>query len=194
MGILFNRTMTAEATVAGQSEQAQQGLPGATALTGLKRKSVRGGAATVLGQGVGMALQIGTTLVLARLLSPTDYGLQSMVLTLTAFFALFKDAGLSVASVQRETLTREHISTLFWINLALGAFLTTVVAAAGPLLAAFYKEPRLLWITIASASIFLFNSLSIQHKALLDRAMRFSTGVKIDILTATIGSVIAISM
>ncbi len=148
----------------------------------------------MLGQGVGMALQIGTTFVLARLLSPTDYGLQSMVFTVTAFFSLFKDAGLSVATVQRETLTDEHISTLFWINLVLGTALTILVAASGPFLAAFYKEPRLLWLTVASASIFLFNSLSVQHKALLDRAMRFSTSVKIDILSATIGSVIAISM
>ena len=141
-----------------------------------------------------MALQIGTTFVLARLLSPTDYGLQSMVLTLTAFFSLFRDAGLSVATVQRETLTDEQTSTLFWINLGLGAFLTVVVAVSAPFLAAFYKEPRLFWLTVASASIFLFNSLSAQHKALLDRAMRFGTSVKIDFLSATIGSVIAIGM
>jgi len=68
------------------------------------------------------------------------------------------------------------------------------VAATGPLLAAFYKEPRLLWLTIASSSIFLFNSLSVQHKALLDRSMRFGTGVKIDILTATVGSIVAVGM
>ena len=118
-----------------------------------------------------------------------------MVFTLTAFFSLFKDAGLSTASVQHETLTHEQISTLFWINLSLGGFLTIVVAAMAPLLAAtFYRDPRLLWLTVASASIFLFNSLSIQHKALLDRTMRFSTSVKIDILSATIGSAIAIGM
>jgi PST family polysaccharide transporter len=159
-----------------------------------KRRSVRGGTAAVLGQAFSIALQIGTTVVLARLLSPADYGLQAMVITLTGFFSLFKDAGLSVATVQRETLTHEQISTLFWINLGLGTFLTIAVAATGPFLVAFYKEPRLLWLTIASSSIFLFNSLSVQHKALLDRSMRFGTGVKIDILTATIGSVVAVGM
>lgn len=159
-----------------------------------KRKSVRGGAANVIGQGVAMALQVGTTIILARLLSPTDYGLQAMVVTLTGFFSLFKDAGLSVATVQRETLTHEQISTLFWVNIALGVFLTIVVAAMGPVLAAFYKEPRLLWLTVASASVFLFNSLSVQHRALLDRAMRFTTSVKIDVLCCTVGSAIAISM
>jgi O-antigen/teichoic acid export membrane protein len=159
-----------------------------------KQKSVRGGALTLLAQGIGMALQIGTTVILARLLLPTDYGLQSMVFTLTAFFSLFKDAGLSVATVQRDTLTREHISTLFWINIGLGALLTIIVAVAAPLLAAFYKEPRLLWLTVASASIFLFNSLSVQHRALLDRSMRFATNVKIDILCSVISAVIAVGM
>ncbi len=148
----------------------------------------------MVGQGVSMALQIGTTIVLARLLSPTDYGLQSMVLTLTAFFSLFKDAGLSVASVQRENLTHEQASTLFWINLGLGASLMVAVVVSSRFLAVFYREPRLLWITVASSSIFMFNSLSVQHKALLDRAMRFTTSVKIDILSATIGTVVAIGM
>ncbi len=160
----------------------------------LERKSVRGGAVAVLGQGVGMALQIGTTVVLARLLSPADYGLQAMVITLTAFVSLFKDAGLNFATVQCETLTNQQISTLFWINAALGAFLTIVVAAAAPFLAAFYKEPRLLWLTVASASIFLFTSLAAQHRALLDRAMRFSTSVKIDMLCGTVGAAVAIIM
>jgi O-antigen/teichoic acid export membrane protein len=190
----FEGKIVTRPVVSRQNGDAQQGPLGVAPADTLKGKSVRGGAATVLGQGVGMALQIGTTVVLARLLSPTDYGLQSMVLTLTAFFSLFKDAGLSVATVQRESLTHEEISTLFWINLALGALLTIVVVASSPFLAAFYKDPRLLWLTIASASIFLFNSLSVQHKALLDRAMRFSTSVKIDILSATIGSAVAIVM
>jgi O-antigen/teichoic acid export membrane protein len=194
MGDSQRGRMVIETVVSRPNGCGKQDLADVPAATDLKRRSVRGGAATVLGQGVSMALQIGTTFVLARLLSPTDYGLQGMVLTLTAFFSLFKDAGLSVATVQRETLTNEHISTLFWINLALGGFLTIAVAASGPFLALFYKEPRLFWLTVASASIFLFNSLSVQHKALLDRAMRFSTGVKIDILSSTIGSVIAIGM
>ena len=185
---------SSEAAVRRRDGEVLGNLSSSAPAADIKRKSVRGGAATMLGQGFGMALQIGTTFILARLLSPTDYGLQTMVLTLTAIFSLFKDAGLSVATVQRETITREHISTLFWINLALGAVLAILVAASAPFLAAFYKDPRLLWLTVASSSIFLFNSLSVQHKALLDRAMRFSAGVKIDMLSATIGSVIAIGM
>jgi O-antigen/teichoic acid export membrane protein len=172
----------------------QQGIAGISEASELKRKSVRGGAAIVLNQGVVMGLQIVTTIVLARLLSPADYGLQAMVLTLTGFFSLFRDAGLSVASVQRETLSREQVSTLFWINQAIGVSLMIVVAASAPLVAAFYKDPRLYWITIASATIFFLHSLSIQHRALLDRAMRITTSVKIDILACTIGAAVAIVM
>jgi O-antigen/teichoic acid export membrane protein len=159
-----------------------------------KRKSVRGGAAVMFSQCLSLTLQIVTTVVLARLLSPSDYGLQAMILSVTSFFSLFKDAGLSAASVQRETLTQQQISTLFWINVSIGGLLTILVAACGPILVLFFKDSRLLGITIASSTIFFFNSLVVQHRALLDRAMRFTTNVKIDVLSGTIGAVVAIVM
>jgi len=159
-----------------------------------KRRSVRGGAAVIVGQGASMVLQLGTTFILARLLSPSDYGLQGMVFTLTAVLSLFKDAGLSTASVQRDNLTQAQISNLFWINVAIGAFLMALIVALAPLLAKFYREPRLVWITIASSTIFLLSSISVQHNALLNRSMRFGTTVTIDILNAIIGSIVAIGM
>jgi O-antigen/teichoic acid export membrane protein len=175
-------------------DSTQPVIPGDTPVTDFKGKSVRGGAATVIGQGMSMALQTGSTVILARLLSPTDYGLQGMVFTLTGFFSLFKDAGLSVASVQRRDLTHDQISTLFWINVAVGTFLTLVVASMGPLLVIFYKEPRLLGITFVSASVFLLNSLSVQHRALLDRSLRFATTAKVDVLALAISAAVGITM
>lgn len=146
----------------------------------------------MLAQLIGLALQLGTMIILARLLSPSDYGLQSMVLTLTVFMNLFKDAGLSMAAVQREELTDQDLSTLFWINVGWGAFLMILTALMAPLLAAFYREPRLVWITIASATTFFFTSLSLQHGTLLNRAMRFGTNAKISIVTAVFGAAVAI--
>ena len=183
-----------EAATSEQNSGVRQSSLDLPAAAEFKGKSIRGGAASVLGQGVSMGLQIGTTFILARLLSPTDYGLQAMVVTWTGFFSLFKDAGLSVATVQRETLNHEQISTLFWINVGLGGFLMVVVAATGPFIAAFYKDPRLLWITVASATMFLFNSLGVQHRALMDRSMRFTTSVKIEIFSGVSGAAIAIGM
>jgi O-antigen/teichoic acid export membrane protein len=172
----------------------KEALDGIPESSEFKRRSIRGGAATVLGQGFGMVLQVGTLMILAHILSPTDYGLQSMVITLTAFISLVKDAGLNAAAVQHEGLTQELLSTLFWINVALGLLLTALTAAAAPFLAAFYREPRLLWLTVASASTFFFNSLSVQHTTLLNRAMRFGTYAKISLIAAVIGSAIAIVM
>ena len=179
---------------ARQSPEAEEGLTGVTAPGEFKRRSVRGGTAVVLGRGSAAVLQIGTTLILARILSPTDYGLQAMVLTLVNLCSLFQDAGLSSATVQRPTVTNDQISTIFWINVALGAFLTASVASAGPFLVSFYKDPRLLWITVASASVFFFNSLAIQHRSMLNRAMRYTANAKIEITAAVIGSVVAIVM
>jgi O-antigen/teichoic acid export membrane protein len=160
----------------------------------MKERTVRGGVAIILSQGTGAVLQLGTLLVLARLLSPTDYGLQAMVLSLTNLVSLLKDAGLNFSTVNKEDLTHEQVSTLFWINAALGLMLTLVVALASHFLSVFYRDPRLFWITMASSTIFLFNSLSVQHRALLDRSMRFTAGATIDITSGILGTVVAIGM
>jgi O-antigen/teichoic acid export membrane protein len=177
-----------------QSPEAEEGLTGIASAGEFKRRSVRGGTATVLSRGSAAVLQIGTTLVLARILSPADYGLQAMVLTLVNLCSLFQDAGLSSATVQRPTVTNDQISTVFWINVSLGAFLTAAVASAGPFLVSFYKDPRLLWITVASASVFFVNSLAIQHRSMLNRAMRYTANAKLEITAAVTGSVVAIVM
>src|SRR5437879_4979849 len=148
---------------------------GTTNISGLKQKSIRGGAITVLAQGLKFGLQTGSTVILARLISPQDFGLQGMVVAMMGFLGLFRDAGLSVATIQRDAITHEQTSTLFWINVGLGALLAALAAATAPALVTFYKEPRLFWVTIVSATAFLFNSLAVQHQALLYRRMRFVT-------------------
>ena len=67
----------------------------------LKRRTVRGATATFVGQGTKFLLQIGSTMVLARLLTPDDFGLVAMVTVITGFLYMFKDMGLSDATVQK---------------------------------------------------------------------------------------------
>ncbi len=163
-------------------------------LADLKRRSVRGGFATLTAQGVKFVVQTATTMVLARLLSPQDFGLQGMVVVVTGFLTIFQDAGLGMATVQRLEVTHEQTSTLFWINVALGAVLTILCVAAAPLLVAFYHEPRLYWVAVISGTTFLFTGLAAQHGALLQRGMRFLTQAKISVLSLTIGSAVGIVM
>jgi O-antigen/teichoic acid export membrane protein len=161
---------------------------------GLKRSSVRGGIVTLGAQAVKFSLQTGSMIVMARLLTPKDFGLQGMVLTLTGFLGLFRDGGLSAATVQRKVITHEQLSTLFWINVGVGFGLAGIAMASAPVLVYFYKEPRLFWITMASGSAFLFNGVAAQYAALLQREMRYSTIAKIDIIGLALASGAGIAM
>src|SRR5262245_6632160 len=82
-------------------------------LTNLKGRTISGGFVTVLAQGFQMALNLLSTVVLARLLTPKDFGLVAMVTTVTGFLRIFQDAGLSTATVQREGITHTQVSNLF---------------------------------------------------------------------------------
>src|SRR5262249_32138160 len=136
------------------------------------RKSLRGGAITVLAQGIRFAVQTATVMLLARLLTAEDFGLQGMVVALTGFLGLFRDAGLGTATVQRAQVTEAQISTLFWINAGVGAGLAVLSLVLAPALVAFNHEPRLYWIAVVSGVAFLFSGMAAQHQALLMRALR----------------------
>jgi O-antigen/teichoic acid export membrane protein len=158
----------------------------------LKGKTIRGGLARLCAQGVSFLLRVGSLMVLARLLSPKDFGLVGMVTAFTGVLTLFRDFGLSSAAIQRTTVTEEQISTLFWINTLLGALLGVVAVAMAPALAAFYHEPQLFGVTAILAAGFLFNAAGIQHSALLQRQMRFTVLAVISVVSLIVGTAIAI--
>jgi PST family polysaccharide transporter len=158
----------------------------------LRGRSVRGGAMMMMAQGASFVLGLGSVAILARLLTPADFGLIAMVTAITGFVGMFKDAGLSMATVQREHVTHEQISTLFWINIALSLVLVAVVAALAPAIAWFYGQPRLLWIALAVGGTFLISGLTIQHQALLQRQMRFGVLAGINVTAVAAGVAAAI--
>lgn len=160
----------------------------------LKERTLRGGFAKVCAQGASFILRIGSLMVLARLLDPKDFGLVGMVTVVTGVFSLFKDAGLSMATVQRATITNEQVSTLFWINMLVGAILGLLSLAIAPILVSFYQEPRLFWVTAALATGFLFNAAGVQHSALLQRQMRFTTLSAIEIISLVASVAVGIGM
>lgn len=160
----------------------------------LMRRLVQGGAVTLVAQGLKFGLRMGTTMILARLLAPGDFGVQGMVLTVTGFLGLFRDAGLSLATVQRDAITHEQTSTLFWINVGMGVVLALLLWAVAPALAGFYREPRLQQVAMVSALAFLFNGLAVQHLALLQRNMRFVALAAIDIASLVTSALVGIAM
>ncbi len=158
----------------------------------LKGRSVRGGTITIISQGCKFVLQTISTVVLARLLIPADFGLIAMVTAITNFALVFRDLGLSTATVQKAEINHEQVSTLFWINAAIGLMVTLAVIAAAPLVSRFYGEPRLMPIAIALSATFLLGGLAVQHQAMLQRHMRFLAIGLIEIISMAISIAAAI--
>ncbi len=145
----------------------------------LRGRSVRGGLWTVSSQGATFLIGSVATVVLARLLAPADFGLVAMVTAITGLGQAFADLGLSEATIQSQEINQNQVSTLFWINVAVGFTLTLITAALAPVLTWFYREPRLMDLTFLLSLTFLICGLRVQHEALLKRRMRFlSLGIR----------------
>jgi len=158
----------------------------------LKQLTIRGGLARIAAQAATFVIRGGSLMILARLLGPKDFGLVGMVTAFTGVLILLRDFGLSSAAIQRATVTEEQISTLFWINLLVGTLLGFLTVAMAPFIAAFYHEPRLFAVTAALAAGFVFNAAGVQHSALLQRQMRFTTMAAIGVFSLLVGNAIAI--
>jgi O-antigen/teichoic acid export membrane protein len=155
----------------------------------LARRAGVASVASVYGNGV---LQIAGAIVLARLLTPEDFGLVAIVMVLTRFAPLLIDFGLGDATVQKNQITQHQASTLFWLSSGIGLALALGLAVCGPLIAWLYRDPRLQYVAAGFAVTFVFTGLSNQHLALLRRAMRFVVIAKIQLLSALAGFTVAI--
>jgi PST family polysaccharide transporter len=160
----------------------------------LRQASVRGGAVTGIAQLAKLVLRTGSTAVLARALAPEEYGLIAMATVVTGFAGIFMDGGLGLASVQRTNLRKDQMNALFWINVAIGLVLTVILAAVSPLVASFFNEPRLVWVTCALSLNFIINSLAIQPTASLHRNMKFLAMARVELLSMAVGIIVAIVM
>lgn len=158
----------------------------------LGRLAKRGGAASVAGVYVNGVLQIVGVIVLARLLTPEDFGLVAIVMALTRFAPLLIDFGTADATTQKIRITQGQASTLFWITSGIGCAIAVGLVVCSPLISWLYHDPRLQYITIYSAITFVFAGISGQHLALLRRTMQFVVIAKIQILSAVAGLACAV--
>lgn len=156
-------------------------------LQNIGSRAVAGGFVTIGAQAAKFFLNFLAAAVLARLLSPRDFGLVGMVLGVTALVGVFKELGLSTATVQRDAITQQQVSNLFWINVAFSGLLAITSAGLAPLIARFYHDPRVVGIMLALSMTFLLTGSTVQHQALLTRQMRFQALAVIDVTALAIG-------
>lgn len=160
----------------------------------LRRRTLSGGFITAVAQSSKLGLTLISAVVMARLLTPEDFGVVAMVGSITGFLLVFKDAGLSTATIQKANITHAQVSNLFWINLGVSVTLSLLVAALAPAVAWFYRDPRMIEITLALAGTFALSGAVVQHQALLNRQLRFKAVAVIDVGSATVGLIVGIVM
>jgi len=160
--------------------------------TDLAGRAARGAFATTLGLGARLVIQVGGVVVLARLLSPHDYGIVAMVLAIVGVGDLLRDFGLSSAAIQAPQLSRGQRDNLFWTNSAIGLALGVVTFALAHPIAAFYDTPELVAVTQALSGMFLLNGMTTQYRASLVRRMRFRLVAAVDVLSPAVALAAAV--
>lgn len=136
-------------------------------------------------------VQFAAGLVLARLLTPADYGTMASVYVITGFAILFFELGLGSTVIALRDPTQEDLSTVFWINALGGVVFTVLLAFAGPLVAGLFNDQRLSLLTPLVGLTFLFGLGSV-HNSLLQRQLRFKTIAVIAVSTTVLGFTVTI--
>ncbi len=129
-----------------------------------------------------LLLHVFISILVARKLNPEDFGLLGMVMVFVLFIGVFRDLGLSTATIQKQYITHYQVSNLFWCNAILGLILSVVLFLISPLISKFYHEPKLLKICMVMSFSFFISNISIQHSAILQRRMNFKRICLINII------------
>lgn len=162
------------------------------------RRAARGAVYSAAAQGARIGFTILSTIVVARLLTPADYGVIAMAAPITGFILLFQNLGFNHALIQSPNLAQGQVNALFWINIVASVAIALVILAIAPLAGLFYDDARPAQIMAASAITVLITGSALQHKALLNRDMRYRDLSIIDVANsattflATVGLALAL--
>ena len=153
----------------------------------VKKASIRGagvGLATIVLQ---VVLQMISVVVLARLLTPEDFGLVAMAMTFVSIMLIVADWGLIMASTQRRHIDQDQLTTLFWINVGGGMILAILVIASSYLLVLIFSEPRLVGVAVVLSLKLVAIGIGAQHEAIIRRQLRYGTLHAINLISHAVG-------
>lgn len=172
----------------------QMAVDGMVAVGGLRNRTLNGIGWNFFGQISQQSISFVIAVLLARILSPREFGLLAMATVIAGFAAIFVEMGFGAALVQKKDIRSEHFSSVFWLNVALGLALALVFVAIAPMIAKFFHEPSLFPLTVLLAVNFLLGSLTIVQKALLTKALDFRKLALADILAMVLSGIAAIGL
>jgi O-antigen/teichoic acid export membrane protein len=152
----------------------------------LQSKTVKGVAALGVGKGAGRLISFANTIILARILSPDDYGLMAMAMVVCGFITFFNEIGLGSAIIQREVVTEKQLNGAFSIALIASLSLYGLTYLISPFVGEFYQNPQigdmLRWLSIS----FVFGGLATVSSALISKNMQFKALAGIEFLAIVV--------
>ncbi|HTP64318.1 MAG TPA: MOP flippase family protein [Geobacteraceae bacterium] len=160
----------------------------------LRGKTIKGLVWSGFSQGGRQATQFAVAAILARLLSPGDFGMMAMANIFIDIFTLVGEMGIGSALIQKQDADDVHFSSAFWVNLATGIILTALLLLTSPLIAKFFAKPELQGILVLLSLSFIFSSFSIIQQTLLMKQMEFRKLAIRDIISVLLSGAIGIYM
>lgn len=161
-------------------------------INSLSLSSSRGIIASVICQLFRLIINLIVTMILARILSPHDFGTIAMALTVLNLGLTIKDVGIGVAIIQHESISIENLNTLFWINAGISTIIVIIFYIVAHPIAVLYNVTQLSSAIHILSLIILFDGLSVQHHALLARRMQFVRVSIIEMISILLSSITAI--
>lgn len=160
----------------------------------LKQQTVRGTIWSSIERFSVQGIQFLVLIVMARILTPADYGMVGMLAIFLAISQSLIDSGFSNALIQKIDRTEKDFSTVFYFNLIVGCALYGILYFCAPLIAAFYKTPELIPITRVISLLLIINSLSVVQRAIFTIRIDFKTQAKASLIAVVISGVLGIIM
>lgn len=160
----------------------------------IKQKAIQGVVWSVIQNWGSQAGSLIVFLILARLLTPQAFGLVALANVFLAFMQIFLEQGFTQALIQRQELEPEHLNTAFWTNVGSGILLTIIGFALAGFVANFFNQPKLIPLLQCFSFLFIINSLSHVHQALLSRELAFKTMAVRTLIGIFIGGIVGVVM
>jgi len=160
----------------------------------MEERAVRGVVWTILSYGGNKFMTVLTTVILARILVPADFGLVALATLAVGFIGLFRDLGLGGALILRQDLDRAAQGTLLTLMLGMAAVVAAVVAAIAPLAAWVFDAPRLTGILAALSLTVILGAFGWFYDALLQRELEFRNRFYSQVLQSVVYAGVALGL
>ena len=160
----------------------------------IKKKALRGVAWSAVEKFLRQGLMTLFSILIARQLSPSDYGLVAMLTIFLVVAQVFVDSGFVEALIQKQDRTEVDFSTTFWFNIGVSLLIYAVLFLCSPFIASFYDEPLLEELLVWMALIFVINAFRTVQQAKLNIAMDFRRQAWISIIAISVSGCVGIWM